>query len=331
MTCITKTLFRTAVIGGLALGGLTILVGPQRVVGGFAQVQHTVISWFDGNMEDPVLLRQQLKRLQQEYPDRLRKITRSLAEVEGQIKQVEYYKAVSSNAVTIAKNDLATLKGLVSTAQAQFAAYDGSTPRAILIRFQGSNITINQAYERAQRIKSSAMNNQDKASHFDRELEVLNTYRGRLVQQKDKLTKEYSSFQNQLWTIQRQIDQIERNEDLIALMKDCNSGLAENDKFKIRNLDQLSNRLTAVQKENDAVLDSLSQQATTDSYEDQAKDAMRSGQSMQDVFTWDEPTTKADPSSFQTPLIIDQNTVKQQKQEAEDNQVIARATVGNRN
>jgi len=175
------------------------------------------------------------------------------------------------------------------------------------------------------------MNNQDKASHFDRELEVLNTYRGRLVQQKDKLTKEYSSFQNQLWTIQRQIDQIERNEDLIKLMNECNSGLEENDKFKIRNLDELSNRLTAVQKENDAVLDSLSQQATTDSYEDQAKDAMRSGQSMQDVFTWDEPTRKVDPSSFQTPLIIDQNTVKQQKQDAENNQAIARATAGNRN
>ena len=311
MGCITKTVFRTALIGGLAVGGLTLVAGPQRVAGGFAQIRHSVTSWFDDNMEDPVVLRQQLKRLQEEYPNRLRKITRSLAEVEGQIQQVEYYKDVSANAVKIAKNDLASLKGLVSTAQAEFASYHrgNAGPRAVLIRFQGSNLSIDQAYNRARRIKASAMTNQDKVASFERELEVLNTYRDRLVEQKDKLEKEYSTFQAQLWNIQRQIDQIERNESLIALMKECDSGLAENDKFKVRNLDELSNRLTGIQKAHDAELDTLSQGVMTDSYEDRARDAMRStGESFDDVFSWTERDgVQADQSTYpNVPVIVDE-------------------------
>lgn len=324
MGCITKTVFRTALIGGLAVGGLTLVAGPQRVAGGFAQIRHSVTSWFDDNMEDPVVLRHQLKRLQEEYPNRLRKITRSLAEVEGQIRQIEYYKEVSANAVNIAKNDLASLKGLVSTAQAEFASYNGvgsAAARTVLIRFQGSNLSIDQAYRRAHRIKASAMTNQDKVASFARELEVLNSYRDRLIEQKDKLEKEYSTFQAQLWNIQRQIDQIERNESLIALMKECDSGLAENDKFKVRNLDELSNRLTGIQKAHDAELDTLSQSVMTDSYEDRARDAMRSsGESFDDVFSWtnrDDRAPAAQSSYPNVPVIVDESMVEEQRQQIE--------------
>lgn len=315
MVSITKTVFRTALIGGLAVGGLTLVVGPQRMVNGYTQVQHSVIVWFDDNMDDPILLRQQLKHLQQEYPNRLRKITRSLAEVDGQIVTISYQREVSHNAVNIAKDDLAFLKGLVSTANAHYAVNSG-TPQAVLIRFQGSNLTVDQAYGRASKIKASAMNNQDKFAHFDRELEVLNSFRDRLATQKEKLDKEYSTFQTQIWQIERQIDQIERNEDLIELIEECDGRVADNDKFKARNLGELSNRLSALQKEHMAMLDALENRVSSDSYVQRAEDAMRQVNSFEDVFTIEDYVApQFDRGAFPTmPLIIDENTVRQQQQ-----------------
>lgn len=329
MVSITKTLFRTALIGGLALGGLTLVVGPQRVAGGYHQVRHTVVSWFDDNVQDPVLLRQQLKQLKEQYPERLRKLTRALAEVEGELELKQFNRQVAVNSIEIAKDDLASLRGLVGTAQAQLAAYDGSG-RDVLIRFQGSNISVNQAYDRAQKIKQSATNNQDKVAHYDRELEILETYRARLVEQKTKLDKEFTSFQNQLWHIQSQIDQIERNESLIGLMEECNEGLAQFDKFEVKSLDQLSNRLAAIQKEQDAIYDALAVQGTADSIEDRAREAMRQQESFGDVFSWDLDKPAPDTAVFpSTPVIVDESMVEDEPQVDED--IIARLESAERN
>ncbi len=314
MACITKTLFRTALIGGLAIGGLTMVVGPQRMVSGYNQVQHTVIAWFDDNMDNPVLLRAQLKNLQAEYPNRLRKITRSLAEVDGQIATISYQQQVSHNAVNIARTDLAELESLYTTANASQFASNG-VPQRVLIAFQGRNLTVDQAYNRAGRIKASALNNQDKAAHFDQELEILSKYRNRLVEQKDKLDQEYSTFQTQLYNIQRQIDQIERNDDLIELMEECNVEVSDNDKFKARNLGELANRLSALQKQQEAEFETMESMVNSDSYVQKAENAMRQSESFGDVFTIEEYVApEVDRGAFpDVPVIIDENTVRQQQ------------------
>ncbi len=313
MVCITKTLFRTALIGGLALGGLTLIAGPHRMATGFSQVQHTVVSFFDDNIDNPILLRHQLKRLKEEYPARIKKINRSLAEVDGEITNIAYYNDVATNAVSIAKADLASLRGLVNTAEAQLAVYTG-TNQQVQIAFQGNRLSVDQAYGKAQGIKQSAMANQDKVTHYQRELEVLGNYRGRLLEQREKLDAEWSTFQTQIWQIERQIAQIERNEDLIDLMEECGENSDSFGQSDVKNLDQLSNKLEAIQKEHVAVLDALSNRVTADSYEKRAKDAMQGRSSsfhQNGDFSWELTMPTVEIAEFPvTPIVVDETMVE---------------------
>ena len=71
MSCITRGILRWGLIAGLGLAGLTLLVGPQRVGAGLAQLRVKAQNVVDQVVDDPVALRRQLENLADQYPDRI--------------------------------------------------------------------------------------------------------------------------------------------------------------------------------------------------------------------------------------------------------------------
>lgn len=269
MASIVKTLFRTALIGGLAVGTMTLIVGPHRMAAGVTQVRYHLVTWFDKNVDDPIIIRQQLKKLQAQYPERIREVRKSVAEVDCDIASLTRETEVAAKVVSMAETDLRTLAGLVDQAQVQLAA-DTSYGREVLVKFQGRNLTVDQAYARANRIKQAAVMYNDRKTHADRELTLLETQRKRLVDQLAKLESEYTGFQAQVWQIERQIASIERGEHLIKIMEDREAVIGNNDKFNINSLEQISARLNSVRAEHEAILESIEARNTDEDYYDVA-------------------------------------------------------------
>ncbi len=309
MISITKTIFRTALIGGLAIGGLTLVVGPERVCAGFDQARMTLVSWVDDNVDDPVLIRRQLQHLQKEYPQKIREIRRSLAEVNSEISSITRQSQIASKAVSLAKVDLASLRDLVDSAQVHLAADDG---RAVVVKFQGRLLDVSQAYDHAGRIKQAAMSNHDRLAHYETELELLDAQRGRLTEQLDKLQGEYSTFQSQVWQIERQVARLERNEKLIDMIEERENAITSNDKFQMESLEQLSNRLAAIQSEHEAILQTLTNNVSSKDYETRAREELTIGIDSGDPFEWDIDRIQVSEELLtfpETPIVIDESMV----------------------
>ncbi|MFG0330931.1 MAG: hypothetical protein ACF8PN_13665 [Phycisphaerales bacterium] len=302
MVGMTKTLFRTALIGGIAVGGLTLLVGPDRMAAGATQARHFVCSWFDDNVQDPVVMRQQLRKLQEQYPKQIRELRGSIAEVDAEITALERDSEIAGKVVGMTKKDLALLGGLVDEAKVHLAA---DTGREVLVQFQGRNLSVNQAYDAAKRIRQTAVNYADRLAANERDLELLRTQRHRLSEQLGKLENEYSNFQNQVWQIERQIAAIERNENLIEMLEDREDVLAEQDRWQVKTLDQLSGQLARVQEEHEAILETLMNGSMQENYEDRAIGEALLQDSDDNPFEWTieiEPQVRNFP---QPPVIID--------------------------
>ena len=57
MACITRCILRWGLISGLALGGATLLIGPERVGAGFHQLQSKARGVVDQYMDNPTAMR----------------------------------------------------------------------------------------------------------------------------------------------------------------------------------------------------------------------------------------------------------------------------------
>src|SRR6185295_17592630 len=58
--CITRSILRVGLVAALALGGLTLLVGKERVAAGISMVRGKAQAVVDRCVDDPVALRRQL-------------------------------------------------------------------------------------------------------------------------------------------------------------------------------------------------------------------------------------------------------------------------------
>ena len=89
---ICKTVLRWTLISGVAIGGITILVGPDRVAAAFATVQDkagTVVDEFI-DQEEARALRRTLHNLAAEYPDRIAEVRGEVAKIETQLQQLHH-------------------------------------------------------------------------------------------------------------------------------------------------------------------------------------------------------------------------------------------------
>lgn len=268
-----RGLLRWGIIGGLALGGLTILIGPDRVGAAFDQLRSSARDAADSLIDDPVALRRQLQSLAEQYPTRIGQVRGELAEVERQVRQLEHDSEVAKRVVSMANDDLNKLRVAVASTDA---------PTGHLIALRESQMKdgygskrkdpVDAAKEEARRVNNVRLSYQDRYASNKQQLEFLGQQKERLTKIVQRLETEYSDFETKMAVLDRQIDSIERNERLIDMTKEQQSLLADYDKFgEVGNLGQLEAKLAELRTVQEAQLEALAKAGVPSDYEQRAK------------------------------------------------------------
>ncbi len=310
MTSIPRFILRWGLISGLALGGATLLIGPDRVAAGLAQVRTKAQCVVDRVVDDPTVLRRQLEELADEYPQRIATVRGEIAEVNHQITQFERDSEVARRVVAIATDDLTDLKMLITRAQ---EVQSESVMRRVAVRFEGVRFNLDQARNEAMRINHIRINYDDRLATNYRQLDLLEQQKARLVDIAGRLQEEHSTFQTQMRQLDRQIDAIERNQRLIEMTEQLQVTLNGYDRWgKIDNLKQLEAKLAELRTIQQAQLDALAEMGVRSDYESRAKYQLEAGQSPNpfgDVIDETDSDHEADeaPTSFvwTGPIIIE--------------------------
>jgi phage shock protein A len=275
MSCITRGLLRYGLLAGLALGGVTLLVGPERVVAGLAQVRSKAQSVVDGCVEDPAALRRQLADLADQYPERIAEVGGEIAEVDHQIESFAYDINVAKIMVRDTSSDLKNLKALVQRAEGATLvqhAEGAKSNREVFIRYQGVRFDLDEAYREGTRVNSVRNATMDRLAHDEVQLKFLQEQKGRLAEILDQLSSEYDTYRAQLWQLDRQIDSIERNDRLIELTEDQQATLDGYKRFgKVQNLKQIESKLAELRRKQEAQLKYLSKRGIARDYEKAAE------------------------------------------------------------
>ncbi|MEE9129541.1 MAG: hypothetical protein V3T84_05945 [Phycisphaerales bacterium] len=260
----TRSIIRWGLISGLALGGLTLLIGPHKVAAGLHQIRARAQMVVDRALDEPAALRRQLEQMADQYPDRIATVRGELAEVEHQLAQFDRDSEIANRVVAMTTEDLTELKTLVVRAES-----DPNQPvRVTFVRFKGVRFAVDQAYCEAQRINDVRLNYQDRAASNVQQTTMLAEQKARLMEICDRLESEYATFQTQMWQLDRQIDAIERNERLIEMTKDLQATLDSYDRWgKIGNLKQLQGKLAELRTIQKAQLETLRQSGIRFDYE----------------------------------------------------------------
>jgi chromosome segregation ATPase len=290
--CITRCILRWGLVAALALGGLTLLVGKDRVAAGVSMIRGKAQSMVDRCVDDPIALRRQLEGLAGQYPDRIAEVRGEIAEVDHQLAQFTRDVEIATRVVAMTTEDLGQLKELVARAEDSAKA----TARPVSIRFEGVKFDIEQAYTEARRINTVRGTYQDRIAHDNQQINFLAQQKGRLDEILNKLEAEYSTFQAQLWQLDRQIDAIERNDRLIALTEEQQATLKSYEKFgKVGSLKQVEAKLAELRAKQEAQLDWLSKQGVEMNYENKAEYELDSADANTNPF--DEIDGEIDPAS----------------------------------
>jgi phage shock protein A len=268
MSCIPRFVLRWGLISALALGGASLLIGPERVAAGLACVRAKAQSVVDRAVDNPVALRRQLQDLADEYPDRIAKVQGEIAEVDHQLGQFERDSEIAARVVAMTTDDLSELKTLITRAE-------GVEGRAVYVRFDGVRFGIDQAYGEARRINNVRVTYDDRLSCNEQQLQLLSQQKARLVEILARLEEEYTTFETQMWQLDRQIDAIERNERLIDMTEQLQATLATYDQWgKVGNLKQLEAKLAELATIQEAQLLTLEQKGVRWDYEKRAKNEL---------------------------------------------------------
>jgi phage shock protein A len=307
MSCIPRFVLRWGLISALALGGATLLIGPERVAAGLACVRTKAQSVVDRAVDNPLALRRQLQDLADEYPDRIAKVQGEIAEVDHQLAQFDRDSEIAARVVAMTTDDLSELKTLITRAE-------GVEGRAVYVRFDGVRFGLDQAYGEARRINNVRVTYDDRLSCNQQQLQLLSQQKARLVEILARLEEEYTTFETQMWQLDRQIDAIERNDRLIDMTEQLQATLSTYDQWgKVGNLKQLEAKLAELATIQEAQLATLEKKGIRYDYEKRAKDELDFNATpqegpfddlMEDIDTQAETDEAADSFAWVGPVIV---------------------------
>ena len=294
---LAKTVIRFGLIGGLAAGGLALIAGPQRVGALFHQARHTVTDAIDAQIGDPVALRNQLRRLEQEYPERIASVRGELASLNQQMAELTRDRDVAQKVVELASIDYES----ISASLAQAEEVRTESPYAVIrVRFDGRAFDLDDAYSRAVQIKNTMNAYQGRAYEADRSVELLAQQRDRLTELLNELETEHADFRAQVFQLDGQIEMIERNDRLIAMVQEREDAIRKYDKFETVSLDQVTGRMAQIRAEQEARLEQLASGAETRNYAEQAEAMLNAEASAKQLF---EATKALEPAAAPAPTI----------------------------
>ena len=98
-----KTAVVATVLLGMAGAGAYALMGRHRTQAVVHELQDNLLESIDAHLDNPSMMRSQLRELEREYPERIAQVQGDLAEIRHEIKQLEQEVLVSERVVTLAE------------------------------------------------------------------------------------------------------------------------------------------------------------------------------------------------------------------------------------
>jgi len=268
MGCIGKTVVRGVVITALAGGVLVAVAGPHRAHAMYNQTKGALTTAIDANIDDPILLRAQIKKLEAQYPGKIAEVRSDLSEVQTQIAQLNREMQIAGKVVALASNDLNVVDSQIAQARVTQSANPGAIVR---ISFNNKPVDLDDAYAKRQQIEQTQNLYNTRALDLDIDLGYLNDQEAQLADLLDRLVTEQSEFQAKLFQLDAQIDTIARNDRLIDMMEDRQDTIDAHSRFQANSLDQLNGRLSNIRTEQRARLEAISNRDNSRSYIDEAQ------------------------------------------------------------
>lgn len=279
-----KHVVRYGVITALVAGTAVVVAGPDRIGALATQAQNGICGVIDAQIEDPVALRQQMRKLAGQYPERIASVSRDLAELKSQQAQLRQESDVSDRVVELASADLEQIRGLIDRAElTQNASYTTGEAAIVRVVFGEESLDMKQAYGKARSIQQVQDAYVQRAADIQRDLGYISQQETRLTQLLDQLQQEHTDFQAQMWQMDRQVDTIARNDRLITMMEKRQRTLDDQGRYGADSIQQLSSRFADIRSRQEARLETLGQSSNINSYEDKAKlqlDSQRAYRSM---------------------------------------------------
>lgn len=264
MLSILKPFFRLALIMLVVAGIAAMVAGPERVHAMAHQVQAEINSAIDSNVDDPVALRSQLRKLEKEYPKRIAQVQGDLNELQMQIRDLEREKSVAQRVVLLARRDAESFDHEASST-VEPVAYTNASSR------YAANAAVSRAKARAAQANQVAATYAGRVQDADRDLGYLYQQAERMEEVCAQLETERAQFQAQLNQLERQVDAVARNERLISLMEKRNKTIEDMSRYEAGSLDHIQSRLAGIRNRQEAELQVLSSASDQMSYEDRAK------------------------------------------------------------
>lgn len=269
MAGIMKHTMRIVVISGLGVGAAAVIAGPHRVAALAKSAQSRVVNLIDSQIDDPTVLRAQLRDLASKYPDRIAEVRADLGELQEQMRQINRDKEIGERVVSLADKDIALLDDMLARAQ---AARDVAGPgEVVLISFNQNSLSLQEAYGHATRIKQTRAAYTARADDAARTLSYLDQQAQRLQELLTKLETEHADFQAQLWQLDQQVDAVARNDRLLTMLEQRQKAIDDHSRFDVASLDQLQQRMAQIRAKQESQFTALERARTRVDYEDEAK------------------------------------------------------------
>jgi DNA repair exonuclease SbcCD ATPase subunit len=265
-----KHLVRYAVVAGLVGGTAVLVAGPDRAGAMFSQFRTKVNETIDRNIDDPIALRAQMKKLESAYPQRIAAVRGDLSELREQVSQLNREMTVSHRVVSLAEQDLTRMQSLIGKAETTQASLDGGAA-IVRVVFDNESLNLRDAYGRANKIQQVRQAYANRTVEIDRDLGYLTQQEERLAGLLTQLETEHQEFQAQLWQMDRQVDSIARNERLIEMMEKRQRTIDDQGRYGAVSLDQLASKFADIRGKQESRLQSLAHSANTLNYEERAK------------------------------------------------------------
>ena len=246
MVSIMKPVIRFGVIAGLAGGAALLVAGPDRVGAALTQARGSINKQIDSRIQDPVALRAQIRKLAEQYPERIASVRSDLAQLQAHTAQVERERQIAERVVALAESDLVELKDMLARAEDA-----NTTGRVVRVSFGGSVMDLDGAYRRANHVLQTRDAYAARLAESDRDLAYMQQQEERLNEILATLEREQAEFRRSCssWTA-RSTRWRER-----ASARDPRSvreTIDRHSRYEAASLDQLKGRLGDIRSKQEA-------------------------------------------------------------------------------
>jgi len=203
---------RWGVIGALGLAGLIAVVGLTRVKTAWWSVRDHLRSNVDEIVDTRVALQHEIRKLQDEYPERIADLRIQVKEIDRDLGSCSEDVNLCQEVVALCESDIMVLNAKLEVADSDA---DGLGPDRV--EFRSERLGRAEALTRAGRIAATASSYRDRLNDLTAEQQILREERGRLRAELAEMEREFREFQTEVGTIAREIDSLKRKEKLVKV------------------------------------------------------------------------------------------------------------------